>query len=58
VTIMAVAPGVIVIGSVLLVSGANLNAKAPICLGFGGSQRYQPERYQPKKEIFSHMIVF
>ena len=31
VTIMAVAPGVIVIRSVLLVSGANVNAKAFIC---------------------------
>ena len=44
VTIMAVASGVIVIRPALLVSGANVNAKAFICLGFGGSQRYQPER--------------
>ena len=36
VTVIAVAVLAIVIRSVLLVSGANLNAKALICLGFGG----------------------
>ncbi len=58
VTIMVIAPGVIVIRPVWLVSGANVNAKAFICLGFGRCQRNQPEPCQPQKEIFSHIIVF
>ena len=43
-TIVAVVVVTVVIWPVLVVSGANVNAKAFICLGFGGSQRYQPER--------------
>ena len=36
VMVIAVSVVAVVIRSVLLVSGANLNAKALICLGFGG----------------------
>ena len=47
VIVIAVAVPAIVIRSVLWVSGANLNAKALICLGFGGCQGNQPEHRQP-----------
>ena len=46
VTIMAVAVSVVIVRSVLLVSGVNVNAEPIVCSGFGGYQGNQPERRQ------------
>jgi hypothetical protein len=58
VVVIAVSVVAIVIGPELLVSGANVNAKAIICFGFGGCQGNQPERRQTQEEISFHMNVF
>ena len=39
VTIVAVSVVTVVIGSVLLVSGVNVNAESIVCFGLGGCQR-------------------
>ena len=46
VTIVAVSVVTVVIGSVLLVSGVNVNAEPIVCFGLGGYQGNQPERRQ------------
>ena len=58
VTIVAVSVVTVVIGSVLLVSGVNVNAEAIVCFGPGGYQSNQPERRQTQKEISFHMMLF
>jgi len=58
VAVVAVAVVAVVVGSVWLVSGANVNAKPIVCFGLGGCQANQPERRQTQKEISFHMIVF
>jgi hypothetical protein len=46
VTVVAVAVVAVVVRSVWLVSGANVNAKPIVCFGPGGYQGNQPERRQ------------
>ena len=58
VTIMAVAVSVVIVRSVWLVSGANINAEPIVCFGFGRCQGNQSERRQTQKEISFHMILF
>jgi hypothetical protein len=58
VTIVAVSVVTVVIGSVLLVSGVNVNAEPIVCFGFGRCQGNQSERRQTQKEISFHMILF
>ena len=58
VTVVAVSVVTVVIGSVLLVSGVNVNAEPIVCFGPGGYQSNQPERRQTQKEISFHMILF
>jgi hypothetical protein len=58
VTVVAVAVFAVVVRSVWLVSGANVNAKAIVCFGLGGYQGNQPERRQTHEEISFHMIPF
>ena len=55
VTIAAIAIPVIVVRSVLLVSGANVNAEPIVCFGFAGCQGNQPERRQTQEEISFHI---
>jgi hypothetical protein len=55
VTIAAIAIPVIVVRSVLLVSGANVNAEPIVCFGFEGCQGNQPERRQTQEEISFHI---
>ncbi len=50
-TIMAVAVTVVIVRSVLLVSGVNVNAESNVCFGFGRCQGHQPKRRQPQEEI-------
>jgi hypothetical protein len=58
VTIVAVSVVTVVIGSVLLVSGVNVNAEPIVCFGFGRCQGNQSERRQTQKKISFHMILF
>jgi len=58
VTIVAVSVVTVVIGSVLLVSGVNVNAEPIVCFGIGRCQGNQSERRQTQKEISFHMILF
>ena len=58
VTIMAVAVSVVIVRSVLLVSGVNVNAEPIVCFGFGRCQGNQSERRQTQKKISFHMILF
>ena len=58
VMVVAVAVVPVVIGSVLLVAGVNVNAEAIVCFGPGGYQSNQPERRQTQKEISFHMMLF
>ena len=51
VTVVAVAVVAVVVRSVWLVSGANVNAEPIVCFGFGGCRGNQPERRQPQKDI-------
>jgi hypothetical protein len=55
VTIVAVSVVTVVIGSVLLVSGVNVNAEPIVCFGPGGYQRNQPQRRQTQEEISFHI---
>ena len=59
VTIMAVAVSVVIVRSVLLVSGVNVNAEPIVCFGFGGCQGNQSQSAaKPNKKISFHMILF
>jgi hypothetical protein len=58
VMVVAVAVTAVVIWSVLWVFGANVNAKAIVCLRLGGCQGNKPERRQTHEEISFHMILF
>jgi hypothetical protein len=58
VTIMAVAVSVVIVRSVLLVSGVNVNAEPIVCFRPGGYQSNQPERRQTQKEMSFHIIIF
>jgi hypothetical protein len=51
VVVVAVTVVTIVVRSVFLVSGANVNAKPIVCLGLGGCQSNEPERRQSQEEI-------
>ena len=46
VTIMAVAVSVVIVRSVLLVSGVHVDAEPIVCFGFGRCQGNQSERHQ------------
>jgi hypothetical protein len=46
VTIMAVAVSVVIVRSVLLVSGVDVNAESVVCFGLGKCHGHQPERRQ------------
>ena len=48
VMVVAVAVVAVVVRSVLLVSGANVNAEPIVCFGFRGRQSDQSERRQPQ----------
>ena len=54
VTVVAVAVVAVVVRSVWLVSGANVNAKPIVCFRPGGYQGNKPERRQTQKEISFH----
>jgi hypothetical protein len=51
---MVVAVAVVVVRSVLLISGVNVNAKPVVCFRFGGCYGNQPEGRQTQEEISFH----
>ena len=58
VTIVAIAIRVIVVRSVLPVSGVNVYAETVIGFGFAGCESKQSERRQAQEEISFHIILF
>ena len=58
VTVVAVAVFAVVVRSVWLVSGANVNSNPIVCFRPGGYQSNQPERRQTQKEMSFHIIIF